>query len=371
MIPFDLSSLGELHKEMKSQVMSTSKYKEAGKIIRYYEFSHATPERRAVFLAQCLFFAKNGGISTPNAGVWIYSWLDACLPGLVAAIYERHPSVAVQGQPLSAEEIEVNRGARPPVDANGELCSYLELFPDEVFDQQRLLDVDYQEMIGVASTLIFAIAKRPNPENLTAFTVNRPRAFMGKAGIIPETTRTLNHPERMPGLEAYSVIHGYFNMYPIEREAVVKEFVTWVGIGGSFEKEAISMVVKLWEHAGETHIGLIRNLLTQYGDVLVRFPILREEMRKFVAQYKRVTAQTQIHQSYAQAIYGDRGSKMRSRDYEELLKVARELASRVDARYKRYAAGINRSQLMDQIEEEAVKMGVPLPPKVEESASAI
>lgn len=333
------------------------------KTLRYYSGEGIEDEAREVFLSAAIFANHNGELKDDpdQLGSWFYSVLDYLYPGLVRQLLGQEQAFVVRAIKPSEKELRFLLN-RPTLDDQeddefGMSLFYLEPLADG--SEIPVLD----EIYGIFSTYVFAMIKRPSQLNLRAFTENRPRALINKAAMNPESLKWLANPDEMPTLDAYLSIHGYFNMRIKEKKLLSEEFIKWVAVDGNPRTEVIAMVAKLWKNSGMTHVLIISDLLRQYADIIVKIPILREEARKFLAAKKQMNEQHEGFAGYSQAIQGDKGVAIYSRNYPELFKIARELVSRLDPRFLNYARGTQDSKLMPLFEAMALDAGAPLPSK--------
>jgi len=303
--------------------------------ISYYEFEGQSEVRRIAFLTQAIPWVFEPKM--PEAlGPWVYSCVDALYPGAVKQIFDG-TLVKVRGRSLTADELRFL--------ADG--TQALTLLPDCAFDAGRR-ETTILELAGFFASMMFAIAKKPTRENLTAFTEKRPKAFRGQFALTDDKVTWFGDDARMFGLPALSNIYGYFSGKYEERKHLVTEFISWSESGSDLTRVAMGNVAKLWAGQGENHIRLIHKFLLSYGRYLVGIPVLAEEARRFCVDFRKTGASSQG--SFDKAIKGDRAMSIYSRNYPELFKLAREIAARMDESMSRYASGANNSAFLADFE---------------------
>jgi len=303
--------------------------------LTYYSFAGASEQRRIAFLAQAIPWMYVPRM--PNqVGSWVYSCLDAVYPGVVREIFEG-TTVRARGRALTDDELQFLRdGTRG-----------LELFERATYDADRV-ETTILELAAVFACMMFAMVKKPTRDNITAFTVNRPRALRDQFALTDEKVSWFRDEVRMFPLDALLNIYGYFSSRYEERRHLATEFVSWSENAQEETRVAMGSVAKLWLGHGENHIKLIHKFLLSYGKYLAGIPMLAEEARRFCVDFRKAGASSEG--SYEKAFRGDRAVSIYSRNYPELFKLAREIASRMEDSMSKYASAATSSRFLEQFE---------------------
>lgn len=230
----------------------------------------------------------------------------------------------------------------------------------------------FLEAVFLLGMFLYTIGKDPGELNIAAFTTNRLEMFRSITGI-PAAADSLLTPDQLPTVEELKKVKGFFNINSRFRKVVIRELARWdLTTSCTDDQEAILGFVRLWKLSGMTHIFLIAAFINNYRAVLSGMPGLRTEAERFVLQYNTWQRQEKTYLSpYNRVIDGGRSSWLRSRDFPELLKLARWVASLENPRMKKYAQRSGRSFYQDSFIMLAAEYGVDLSmevaPDVEES----
>lgn len=304
-----------------------------------------------------MYFLGLAGVQTRESGnaTMMFSWLNAAFPDLLAALeLAAVANTDVAFVDLGDEECYALSVGR--LYEKGVLSSYIDQLPATI-TQEHLQKID---AYGYLAVHLFAIGKPVTTQNITAFTQNRPRAIYGKAGVaLGKDNIFTRFP---PTIQKLHSITGYFNMHPKVRHVLVKELISWVGNTTNSEQEAVTTQIKLWHGSGFTHVALIKNLLTNYREVVVEMPGLRAEIAAFLAEYSKHTSQQSSVLAYGKVLQGDSLEVLRQQNYPELFKLAHEIAKRTDKKFSRFATASEDSIWIHDFETKyEQKFGSPLP----------
>lgn len=290
------------------------------------------PDRIAALASMIRWPVTNPYFQTSDHATWIYSCLDIAFPGVSQTVLAKDPHVVANRTELTRELIESKRvGNEPMPDLPG-------LLIDEVCDSAEWLHA-----IGALTTLIFTLGKSPNENNFSAFTVNRPQAIAGKMGIAIDSSSPMAGA-RLPLLAHFMAFAGYFNMRYKQRKTLVRLLLLWSGLEDLTEDQNVVVTqIALWKEAGMTHMKMVRDFLINFGEVIILIDGIKDEVLTFMDAWDEYENSNDPEKDYLRVIDGDRAQLGRSRDYINLLNLARSLAAAVDPRFKQYASGLGES----------------------------
>nr|WMI40111.1 MAG: hypothetical protein [Rhizoctonia cerealis phyllomonavirus] len=275
---------------------------------------------------------------------WLLTALDLIAPGFVLNHLASHFSLRV----IRASDDDVksladfySKGTRQNTDVGG-MERFRNIDPDLAARPIELGNQDAQtvDMVYAANwwgILFFGIGKAATEQNISAFRERRPRALLGKAGMDKDDTYMAE--EVLPNLAQLRWVAGRFSMRPRIREALTKELIRWTRDAPTFACEVVATHVKLWEGQGLNHLRMVRTLVNAYYPALARIPGLREQIEAAAIAWDSYHHDKDPYKAFSRVIYGDRENYGRSRDYSDLLMIARDVISRTDPKMSQYASG--------------------------------
>jgi len=311
-------------------------------------YSAGTDEVARVAFGVGLLSTSDETMDAQVAATWYLTLFELAFPGVLETVAKTHSKKVEMSADNVSQYLE------------GESIGGL---PDPGKTDSLSPAANLLSLTGVVATLTFAIGKQPTPDNVSAFRERRTKAFTAKVGMA-EGDLGLLDPSLMPELFAYQAVHRAMATVPHLRRALVEELLGWIDNDDATpEMAAVGAIVKLWEGAGMNHVALIRKFLASYGDIAFKINGLRPEIRLFVRQYD-AWAQNNKDGVFSKVLNGDRKTTLASRDFPELLKLAREFALRMDPKLGQYASSLGDSSFVGVFEKLADKEDVPYPQKV-------
>nr|WMI40116.1 MAG: hypothetical protein [Rhizoctonia cerealis phyllomonavirus] len=326
----------------KAPAVARSGLPKEGLHVRYYrvvgtEKKHFTA--RAV-LAGTILYEDISGMPGGTLSTWIWTLMELIAPGSVSAILV-DPEIILEAIDFTNDQIRFFFDQYP----DGTAPDPADPVPD-IGGLNLQVRPDTHVFTGVISGLIyglyiFAIAKTPTAENLTAFTDRRPSAVINKAGL-PDGTNLVLRP-LMPGVAQLKAFSGYFNMRARVRESLTREVIRWVGASPTLGAEAVATHVKLWKNVGLTHLFMVRNFVRQYGAAIRHLTPLQHQVETAAQTWEQYAQSTDEFKEYSRVIHGDREHFGNSRDYFDLMILARDVLRRTDVKFANYAANTTES----------------------------
>lgn len=216
------------------------------------------------------------------------------------------------------------------------------------------------EIYGLLSVCLFCLGKGLNANNYTQVTERRPAAIASylKATV---TAGGFLTPAKIPGIGWMMCFQSAFMMMQSLRAAFVTELVSWIAANDlSLGQRIVVVSIRLWAGAGFNHVGLLRNFVASYSDLLRTFPDLQLEAYRFAREYEEVMALQDPLLVYRKVI--DPGfDGISSKSYPGLIQLATEMERRRTPSFGQYAPGLGRSTHLDLFERAADAAGVHLP----------
>jgi hypothetical protein len=341
--------------------------------IRYYTCGERTVDGRGRILAALLAWSKKASFDSALTATWVWSCIACAFPALPEKMLTTENLIAREAITITDEQYRYftrgtligSRPAVPATDENpaveaieGVLPVFSRLPGLTATDTTRKADVD--EAIAVLAILIFAIGKQATQVNMSAFNVNRPRAFKGKEGIEIKPHSPL-HSSQFPNLVAINRFSGHFGSRTALRIAFTMEVIRWTVASVSHHQEIVATQVKLWQGVGLTHMDLVRSFMVGYHQVVAQIPGLLGEIREFERVYREFGSMQDPFKWYTKVILKDRATLGDGRRYKGLQALARQIASRIDTRYNNYAVNLGSSVWIDEFERLCREMGYALP----------
>lgn len=270
----------------------------------------------------------------PDVCTWIYSCLDFAFPGLSQTVLTADTNVTIQRVVLTD-----NDAARLSGDTGVEAANNI----DGIMVDPVAQSAEWLHLIGAVTVLLFTLGKNANDSNVTAFTVNRPTAIANKMGSTIDQSSPLA-ATRLPKLEHYRLFGGYFNTNIQQRRTLVRLLLNWLRLENpNADQNIVTTQIALWRSAGLTHLFIVRDFLCNYGEAVVMIPGLRSEVSSFMDTHEMYNRSADSERDFLRVIDGDRAQLGRSRDYQELLNLARGVAAEIDSRFRQYAPTLGES----------------------------
>lgn len=307
---------------------------------------------------------------------WFWTLLEMVVPGLPTLIINKSDHHEADARPLSAEvwqylvlggtdgqRSEAYRAVHgSAIQLPDELPAIaalpVELFPGFLYSDEVNSRTDWQCCVSIVGIVIFSIGKAPNEKNITAFSAKRREAAERKLGKKQEGIPV---DEDVPYLSALKYVNSYFALKTDLREYLVTYFIERLAFAADEETEIINTHLRLWFGTGLTHVSLIRDLMTGYGDVLEKMPAVASEMATFESEYAKLDNSAVQHRPYLKVMKGDKFQILNSRKFPELFRIARSVAELKDEKYKNFAPNIGVAKSWDQFCDMARDMGLYLP----------
>jgi len=323
--------------------------------IRYYGVDGGEPKhvaaRSAILLGLLsLDFSDKTSWTPGNLETWIWTGFEMVAPGSVDQILTAGLARLTR-VPLTSDEIkclydDYPDGAAPTIPASGIRPPLPHLPEWRQTDEALLVN---SEVAGLLFGIyVFGVAKTPTAENFVAFTERRPKAVSNKAGIDDATLGL--YRGILPVISKVKAFSGYFNMRPAIRQAMTKEVIRWINGAPTIAAEAVATNIKLWKGTGMTHLFMASDFAAQYGRQLQTIPQLLPELKALSTAYKKYAQSSDEWKEFSRVVNGDREQFGRSRDYQNLLILARDISARVDPKFKNYAAGQAESPFLARFE---------------------
>lgn len=323
--------------------------------IKYYGIDGQEPKHVAARAAALLGllglnFSDNANWSPRDRETWVWTCFELVAPGCVEQILDAGLA-DLERQSLTNDQIKIlydpYPDGAPVVVASGGNRPVLPYLPDWTQNAEALMVSS--EVAGLLFGIyVFGVAKTPTPENFAAFTERRPKAVSNKAGI--DEAALGAYRAILPTIAKVKSFSGYFNMRPSFRRAMTMEVIRWIGSSPTISAEAVATNVKLWRGTGLTHLLMAGDFASQYGRQLCTIPQLLPELKALSTAYRSYATSADAYKEYSRVVNGDREQFGRSRDYQNLLILARDIASRVDPKFKQYAAGQAESPFLARFE---------------------
>lgn len=342
----------------QSNPLTGGVYQPPKKDIRYYVLPAGINEQtRALILVQLLSHLNEGDCSQQEIEAWIWTILELCHPSLPKKIISSTTNYLPA--PIEFNSTELNwlcSGGLPArkakyksdnnlsdtddIPENAELPAIeapeFQLFSEVKYDPNLIHKSNWFVAVGAAGVLFFAIGKPPSALNLSAFNERRQLAVRNKGGVTSSSDDMITESD-LPALEAYIAIKGYYDMRPDLKQLITKEFIRWTKINGTMEQESFATHMKLWQRIGLTHVDLITQMLYNYGPELRQIAPLQHEISMFQVQLDEWLSNPEQDKVYVKVIYGDKNTSLPSRNYPQLLALARQLAILRDPKFSQYA----------------------------------
>lgn len=340
--------------------------------IPYYSFVGTPPDGRGIILASMLVWAKTANFDSSLTSSWVWSMIDCAFPGLAQTMLTVE-NLAV-GEPqlwtehqyrwlVKNEDTEVvgipatdTTAGRATIPAG---AATFDLLP-ELCSSALTREADVDEAIGALAILLFGIGKQATTQNITAFTVNRPRAFGGKGGV-EITPASPIHASNFPPVSAINRFSGHFGVRTKLRITFTTLLVDWTLTAGSPHQEIVATQVGLWVGTGLTHMEIVRSFMASYSRVVARIPGLLPEVLEFERVYREFGLSSDSRKYFTKVIHKDRAMLGDGRKYKGLQTLARQMLARVDPRYNNYAVNLGNSVWWDEFERVARDLGYALP----------
>lgn len=323
--------------------------------VKYYSADGMDETMRTAFFLQILHYCDTNEAEDDPTASWIWSLTEMAYPGLVSRLMTN-----VNGYVFEKVRVVEDEWLHLARNQPNEDLDDLILLPNHNAVELETLP-SVLVMCGIYSSMVFALGKRVDNVNISAFNVNRPRAFSNKHGV-PASMFQFLRPDALPTLQGYTKWTTYFASHAALRQVFAVELISW-----TFQStpapviDATAMVAKLWSGYGLTHVSLICNMLLGYGEAILELPTLRTELLDFHRQYRSFILLSDSMKMYTRVIHGDKSTILYSRIHPELLKLARQLAIMVEPRYKQYAAQLGLSNLWDSFQQVCAEKRLLLP----------
>jgi hypothetical protein len=397
----DIDILDELPPTLGANRPGAAAYSAPAEIVHYYTFQGLTRDQIYVMLANMIHYEDDSYNDTGEFAAWFWTLIEAVFPGLPANVFSlttTHRGVPHQIHPAqtrwmmdgwysgSVNDLRQAQG-RPPrpnvvqhvrvIQADGSLrpaeqadFDHDAAHPDapNLYDT---IDVDddnqgdpapfehlpgmkvaernnatKEELVAAVATVIYALGKRADAVNLVGFHANRMKSVMQKLRLGDAVDAWWKTATNLPALVEYQTVSSYFSSRHQLRSVFVKIVLSWtVNLDVSPDQDIVATLVKLWRESGLNHVRLIKSLIRKYFPALTALAPLMDEVRDFLKQYKLYTTSQDDEITYNRVILGDRSSLLPARNYPELLKLAKKVATKTDPGFARYAAGVGDSLL--------------------------
>lgn len=233
------------------------------------------------------------------------------------------------------------------------------LFPDlEIVQEfQNLSRVVLGGRWGIE---MFPIGKNVSREGLTGFTVNRVNAVTRKHNLPAEQVMFFQGAFA-PHYSVLKAVELAFNSYPPLREALAREWISWVaGFRGEAEN-AFAMTFALTDGFGFSGPTVILDLLVAYPE-LRRFPPLKPEIQAFDDAMDEYRAASENDRGFLKVIHGDRYNLFKGSNRRALLAIAVINAQNTQPTMSRFVNTTQYLQLAAQVNNFLTQEGLlPLP----------
>jgi hypothetical protein len=303
----------------------------------------------------------NKEFQTGDVSCWIYSSLDFAFPGLSHSVLNQDPMVEIEREVITDEFVTRRIKGEEIPEAEEEKLPGLLIDP-------LCVSAEWLHAIGALTVLLYTMGKSPNEDNLTAFTVNRPAAIAGKMGIDVDQSSPMS-AARLPALRDFKWFCGHFNMNYNQRSSLARILLSWTGLSAlTPDQTVVATQISLWKGAGLTHLSLVSDFLCNFGDAVVLIDGLKNEIRVYVQSFIEYSGSSDNERDFLRVIDGDRARLGRSREYINLLNLARGLASVIDPRFKNYAPSLGESPYKEIFIEKCKATGLSLPSRYKNSS---
>lgn len=322
--------------------------------VKYYscpaDWESSDPDRIAALAAMIRWPVTNPYFQATDNATWIYSCFDIAFPGISHTVLKDDPLVIESRVELTRELVDSKRTGNVPM----EDLPGLEIDP-------TCDSAEWLHAIGALTVLIFTLGKAPNNDNFAAFTVNRPRAIADKMGIDIDSSSPMAGA-RLPHLVHFKVFAGFFSMRYTQRAALVRVLLLWSGLKHLTEDQNVVVTqIVLWKEAGMTHLTMVRDFMMNFGEPVSSIDALKSEVLSFMDSWMSYLSSNDPEKDYLRVIDGDRAQIGKSRDYANLLNLARSLAASIDPKFKQYASGLGDSPHKQTFIEKCKEKGYSLP----------
>lgn len=341
--------------------------------VGYYAVPVETDQlTKARMILQLAKYVDGENILTDDGQAWFWTLVDIALPGVPLHVFRNDPTVIGRLTPMSADLINyIAFGDIPPIrgqdgvpldpqPAGPRRDPVVPLFPGFVWSADLDRDVDWLQAVNLVGVVMWAIGKAPNANNVTAF-ANRFTAGQRKLGVADNDEAAILATD-LPALRTYRFVNGYFNVRARSRFELCLVLISWVGdLNNTREKNVIVTHIKLWKKQGLTHVEMIRHLVNSYSPALRRLTFLHGEVNRFINDYRLFKESNLPNKAYIKVLRGDTDNIMPSRDYAELLKLARRIYTLIDQRFELYAPQLPDTQFWTAFEAAVRETGGSLP----------
>jgi len=397
----DLNILDELPPSLGSNRPGAAAYSAPAEVVHYYSLTGRSRDEVSLMLAAIIKYEEDSYADAAEFGAWFWTLVEAVFPGLPGNIFgstTTHTGVLHQVAPAqlrwlveswypgSVNELRQANGLQPRenvrqfqrvIQADGSLREVTQADRDHdaahpeainlyaTFDVQdpnlddpepfmylpeahslERTNATREELIAAVATVIYAIGKRADANNLIGFHVNRMRSVMQKMRLGDAPDAWWKTAANLPSLLEYQTVNSYFSSRHQLRANFVRVLLSWtVNLNVSTDQDIVATLIKLWRENGLNHVRLIKSLIRKYFPALVELAPAMDEVRDFLRQYRLYTSSEDDEITYNRVIFGDRSVLLPSRNYPELLKLAKKVATKTDPGFARYAAGVGESLL--------------------------
>jgi len=344
------------------KISGSLKYTPDAVRIDYYSADGLDYDARGRCLGRFIKSIKIFENDDDQVGSWIWSIIDMTFPGLSKILIDSTNTYKANALKLSVDEIRIlTTDSTPIIDPTTALKADRVLFSlATALTAAGYDEPTFNDALPVVASLIFAIGKKPNKENLDAFNKRRIAAYFNKLNTQAESTAWISNPDNLPTVGAYQTFHTYFvNKFKL-REVTTTMFISWtVSADTTPEQEAVATTVKLWKDHGFVHVMIIRGLLVKYGEVIEDIRPLRAETLEFISMYRAFSTSKDAMIRFDRVIRGDRSAVMPSKSFPELFKLARHVAELSEATFANYASNIGESVYWDIFVSRCVALDIP------------
>lgn len=110
-------------------------------------------------------------------------------------------------------------------------------------------------------------------------------------------------------------------------------------------------------------MNMVHDFLRNFGRAVAGINSLKTEIQVFVNMYHHYRRSNDSDKDYLRVIDGNRAQLGRSREYTNLLNLARSLAAAIDPRFNQYAAALGESPFKQEFIEKCEELNYSLPHK--------
>nr|UUG74110.1 MAG: hypothetical protein [XiangYun mono-chu-like virus 7] len=279
---------------------------------------------------------------------YFFSVVNISIPNFVTTFFLNLKTIAFREIPMNATDANIIATAEWE---EGTFLTHLN------FESKLKKPWTHDIIMAIMGSLYFALGKAPNRMNVTAFTVNRIRAFFGTIGReMPDLSNMT------PRLEIYQLINGSFNIYTELRARLVAEMVNEMHQPTQcLMMTSFNLITPLWGSSGVTHILIIKNILTEYSHVLSQVQGLQTEIKIFLESYKKLVTMTPSNFGFFKLTALNPQEFLHSKSFPRLLNLSRDILEKFDPRWRNYASNMGPSPFLPIVEDLLEKAGQPLP----------